>query len=266
MARKICTIILALAIGFFGVIVLTSSNETTAADPAALSEVSYTALKKGTVYYVEDLIMVDSYAEMEDGSVLYFLTIFTDANGNDVAMTMPLNKDNPLWTDVNAYLYNDSMYVGDYTVDCYVKVESNYTSDDDLYAFFNEYVTDLRTGGYVLRSDSSLRLSYVCGADEDPAEAEAGAATVGKIVGIVCIALAVLMMVLALKGSGKPKAAKAQPAPQPQYRPQAPVAPAAPAGSEDDVMVKLQQYQKIHAAGLMTDEEYEAKRRQLLGL
>ena len=74
------------------------------------------------------------------------------------------------------------------------------------------------------------------------------------------------MMVLALKGSGKPKAAKAQPAPQPQYRPQAPVAPAAPAGSEDDVMVKLQQYQKIHAAGLMTDEEYEAKRRQLLGL
>lgn len=261
MARKICTILLALAIGFFGVIVLTSSSETTAANHAALSEVSYTSLEKGTVYYVEDLILVDTYAEMEDGSVLYFLTIFTDANGNDVAMTMPLNKDNPLWTDANAYLYDDSMYVGDYTVDCYVKVESNYTSDDDLYAFFNEYVTDLRTGGYVLRSDSSLRLSYVCGANEDPAEAEAGAAIIGRIVGVACIVLAVLMLVFALK------AKTAKPAAQPQYEgPVAPVSPAASADSEYDVMVKLQQYQKIHAAGLMTDEEYEAKRKQLLGL
>lgn len=266
MARKICTIILALAIGMFGFISLSDASEPVETNPAPLSDVAYTELEKGDIYYVEDLIIADSYAEMEDGSVLYFLTIFTDGNGYEVAITMPMNKDNDLWNDANAYLNDASMYIGDYTVDCYVKVDSNYTSDDVLYDYFDEYVTDLRSSGYLLRSTSSLRLNYVCAADEDPTAAVEGANSVGKVVGVICIVLAVLLVVLALKGGSKPKA------PMPQAAAQQPVRniqqPAAPqqSASGDDVVTKLKQYQNLRDSGFLTDEEYEAKRKELLGL
>lgn len=263
MARKICTIILALAIAFFGFLSLCDASEPVEINPKSLSEVSYTALEKGDIYYVEDLILADSYAEKEDGSVLYFLTIFTDGNGSEVAITMPMNKDNDLWSDANAYLNDASMYIGDYTVDCYVKVENNYTSDNVLYDYFDEYVTDLNSQGYYVRSTSSLRLSYVCGPNEDPTAAAEGANSVGRVVGIVCIALAILMVVLALKGGKSKAAAKPQAAVQqtPVYQPTP--QPSAPA---DDVMTKLKQYQNLRDSGFLTDEEYEAKRKQLLNL
>lgn len=268
MARKILTILMALAIGFFGVLSISEASQPLNTTPASLNEIYSSDMEEGEIYLVEDLIIADSYAEMEDGTVMYFLTIFTDGSGSEVAITMPMNKSNPLWDKANTYLYDPQQYIGDFTVDCYVKVEDNYASDQDLYRYFNEYVTELRTGGYLLSSESSLRLSYVCGINEDPTEAQAGANTVGKVVGGVCIALALLMIVLALKGIRKPKAKAApaqRPAQQPVYQPH--VYESAPqGGSGDDVMVKLQQYQKIHAAGLMTDEEYEAKRKQLLGL
>ena len=191
---------------------------------------------------------------------LYFLTIFTDGSGNDVAITMPMNKTNPLWKQANAYLNDPTQYIGDFTVNCFVKVESNYTSDQDLYAFFNEYVTELRTGGYMLRSDSSLRLSYVCDQYGDPAADAKSANNVGIVVGIACIAVALLLIVLALKRS-TPKAPKA-PVRQPVY--QAPAAPQSAAG--DDVMAQLKQYQNLRDAGFLNDEEYERKRKELLGL
>lgn len=264
MAKKILTILMALAIGFFGVLSISEASQPVNTAPACLNEISASGMEKGEVYLVEDLIIADTYAEMEDGTVMYFMTIFTDGSGSDVAITMPMNKSNPLWQQANAYLNDPDQYIGDLTVDCYVKVENNYASDDDLFLYFDEYVTDLRTSGYLLTSVSDLRLSYVCGPNEDPTADARGANTVGMVVGGVCIALALLMIVLALKGSRKPKA-KAAPVQQNVYQPH--VYETAPqAGSGDDVMVKLQQYQKIHAAGLMTDEEYEAKRKQLLGL
>lgn len=41
-------------------------------------------------------------------------------------------------------------------------------------------------------------------------------------------------------------------------------APAAPA--EDDVMVQLQKYAKMHDAGILTDEEFAAVKAKLLGI
>lgn len=265
MARKLCTIILALVIAMVGFIMLSDASEPVQTDPAALSEVAYTELVKGDIYYVEDLIIADSYAEMEDGSVLYFLTIFTDGDGYDVAITMPMNKDNDLWADANAYLNDASMYIGDYTVDCYVEVESNYASDDVLYQYFDEYVTDLRTGGYPLRSTSSLRLSYVCAANEDPTAAQEGANSVGRVVGVACILLAVLLIVLALKGGKRTGAAKPRASVQPVQPVPQNAAPQQYARA-DDVTTKLKQYQNLRDSGFLTDEEYEAKRKELLGL
>lgn len=273
MGKKILRILLALLLAVFGIVFLTDASEEVPSDPASLSEVSYTELVTGTVYYAEDLVIADSYAEMEDGSVVYFLVIFTDGSGNEVAVTMPMNKSNPLWNQAHAYLNDPTMYIGDFTVDCYVKAESNYASDSDLFRFYDEYVSDLRVGGYMLRSDSGMRLSYVCGPYEDPAEAEAGARTVGKIVGAACIVIALLILVLTFrkgKVSSQPAYQGSQIPRQVPQAPQTPVShnpvPQTPGAGADDVMAKLQQYQQLHRSGFLTDEEYEAKRRQLLGL
>ena len=46
--------------------------------------------------------------------------------------------------------------------------------------------------------------------------------------------------------------------------PAAPAAPAAPA--EDDYMAELEQLNQLKAQGIITEEEFEAKKKQILGI
>jgi hypothetical protein len=50
---------------------------------------------------------------------------------------------------------------------------------------------------------------------------------------------------------------------QQQYE-QAP--PAAPAPAEDDTSAQLEQYAKLHAQGVLTDEEFAAAKAKILGI
>ena len=62
-------------------------------------------------------------------------------------------------------------------------------------------------------------------------------------------------------------AAPAQPLPTQPVRPAQPVQPAAPAaGFSDNSAELLMRYKKLLDAGILTQEEFEAKKRQLLGL
>lgn len=51
---------------------------------------------------------------------------------------------------------------------------------------------------------------------------------------------------------------------QPQQYQQAPAAPAAP--SQDEVYVQLEKLGQLKADGILTQEEFDAKKKQLLGL
>jgi len=51
---------------------------------------------------------------------------------------------------------------------------------------------------------------------------------------------------------------------QPQYAEAPPAAPAAP--SEDDQMAQLEKLGDLHAKGILTDEEFSAKKAQILGI
>ena len=52
--------------------------------------------------------------------------------------------------------------------------------------------------------------------------------------------------------------------PPPQYAEAPPAAPAAP--SEDDQMAQLEKLGDLHAKGILTDEEFAAKKAQILGI
>lgn len=63
------------------------------------------------------------------------------------------------------------------------------------------------------------------------------------------------------------KAAEAGQAPQQQPAAQAPQAPApAESGSGSDYLAELQELAKLHQAGILTDEEFAAKKASILGL
>lgn len=52
-----------------------------------------------------------------------------------------------------------------------------------------------------------------------------------------------------------------------QYQQQAPPPPAAPAApAEADYMAELQQLAQLRDSGILTNDEFEAKKRQLLGI
>jgi hypothetical protein len=51
---------------------------------------------------------------------------------------------------------------------------------------------------------------------------------------------------------------------QPQYVEAPPAAPAAP--SEDDQLAQLEKLGDLHAKGILTDEEFSAKKAQILGI
>ena len=52
---------------------------------------------------------------------------------------------------------------------------------------------------------------------------------------------------------------------QPQYAEAPPAAPAA-APAEDDSMAQLEQLADLHSKGILTDEEFAAKKAQILGI
>jgi hypothetical protein len=60
-------------------------------------------------------------------------------------------------------------------------------------------------------------------------------------------------------------AAQEQQAQQASYEQQAP-AQAAPAAPEADYTAELQKLAELKAAGILTEEEFEAKKRQILGI
>src|SRR4051794_18272194 len=59
-------------------------------------------------------------------------------------------------------------------------------------------------------------------------------------------------------------AAQDQQQQQPQYAEAPPAAPAAP--SEDDQLAQLEKLGDLHAKGILTDEEFAAKKAQILGI
>jgi hypothetical protein len=53
---------------------------------------------------------------------------------------------------------------------------------------------------------------------------------------------------------------------QSQYAQQAPPAPAAPAGGEGDYTAELEKLAKLRDEGVITADDFEAKKKQLLGI
>lgn len=168
MRLKATRILVAILLVMFGIILLVVPTTDTSRAPEDLSQISYRDVEKDQIYYVEDLLMADQFAVLNDNDVVYMMVMFQDQDGKVVAANMPLNDSSPIWDDVQDYLSDDSQSIGDYSINCYVKAETDYDVEDKLNDLFAEGVQRMR--GEMLQSiyPLGLRFDYVCDEDGDP--------------------------------------------------------------------------------------------------
>lgn len=272
---------MAVVIGFVGFIFFVTPTTDTSDEPDNLADIFYDEIEKDHIYYVEDLIIADTHSSRTDSNVHYCIVLFRDTDDNMVAVNMPVNPDDEIWDDLEDYLEDDELLVGDYTVNCYVKAEKDYTYDDVGSYFMDavwKYEMDL---GHDIKT-VEWAFDYVCDEDGDPYEIADGANMVGKVVGVLTMGVAVLILFSAVRRKPKTKKTTASAAPvytAPAYTPSVQQSqpgslhfsgrktapPDAPAG-EDPAVTELKRYQALRDAGFMTDEEFEQTRRKILGL
>ncbi len=280
--KKVLSIIAALAFILVGVLFLVSKPFDTSEEPQALEELAFEDLEEGKVYFAEDLVILDCFATKD--SVMYMAVLFEDVNGEYVVMNMPVNSSDGIWEDVNDYMDDPSLGYGDLEISGYVLTEKDVNVEGKLYDYFEELLTVAEGELDVTVRSNYLRFDYQCDEDGDPYATLAGANIVTKVMGGVSIALGVLFLVLAILRKPKapvihnvPTYAPAQSAyapQQPSYapqqpvyqQPQEPVYPQEPAPAGNPAMEQLSRYQALVTAGVMTPEEYEQKRREILGL
>lgn len=284
--RKAAVWIMAIMVAFYGVILLSSPETDTSGDPEDLAEISFEDIENNQIYYIDELIVADTHSILEDSDVKYYLVMFYDQDDNLVAANMPVNASCEIWEDLEDYLEDDSMHIGDMVISCYVKTGTDQTKTRD---FFQSRVWDLELEGGFDIETVSFKFDYVCDEDGDPYETAEGVNTITKVMGVLCLAVAALIIYFGAIRKPKAKKPAAAPAAPVYTAPAAPTytppvrpasqprqdslhfsgrrtaAPAAPAG-EDPVVTELKRYQALHDAGFMTDEEFEQTRRKILGL
>lgn len=255
--NKIRWALYAVLAAIFGVVLLTM-NVSTAQDAIDLTDVSARDMENKTLYYAEELIVMDSFASKEGSSVIYLAVMFEDEAGDQVLVNMPVNKDDAIYEDVQDYLADDSMQPGDYVLECYVVTEKNVDVDGQLFDLFDDWIeTFERYTGISAETNPEIRFNYLCDGDSNPYAQMNQTNTLFTILGILCLVAAVLMLYFCVLR--KPKAKAFTPAPGytvPSY-PTQPV--------NDAANAQLQSYRAMVQNGLMTEEEFANKQKELLG-
>ncbi len=281
--KKAAVWFLSIVMILVGIIILTSAETPTTGDPIDLATIAYEDVEKNNIYYAKELVVMDSFATMDD-DVLYMLVAYMDNNEEIVVANMPVSESSDLWDDVNDYLNDDSLFIGDYVIECYVKTETNFDVQNKLVDMFNESVNDLSVMlGESLRK-ADWRLNYVCDKNGDPYATAEASNTIGKVMGVLCIlgALAWLYFGALRKPKASPAAhqqsvytAPQQPsygAPQhssyatPQQTAYAASQrPAAPA-VDNSVDAQLARLKTLKDTGFLSEEEYNQKCKELQSL
>ncbi len=202
---KFACITLALLLIMTGFIFLSASNKPVSGRPENVANVSYSAMKEGDIYYVEELLLYERFARMGNDQVVYMLVSFPDKEGGLITATMAFNKKSAYWDEVNAYVANPEHTPGELTLDCYVSLARDTAPDNATYgeAYVESYVQAynafkskmlLQHGPDLDIQRSSWQLSYICDAGGDPYAGNKGTNTVTKLLSAACFVASTLVL------------------------------------------------------------------------
>lgn len=158
----------------FGIVSLVnafSSLET----PVDIVDADITALKNGTVYRINELYVVDSYAEYgETGNFfsdeitkvesLYFTCLLFGEDDTLYSVSLQTKPNDDIVTDINTYLADDKQFVGDLVLDGYFTARTGAVSGD-LLEYYNESVSLYKEALELTQINTNL--VYECNGDTD---------------------------------------------------------------------------------------------------
>ncbi|MBQ9747858.1 MAG: hypothetical protein IJV98_03655 [Clostridia bacterium] len=121
--------------------------------------VSYKDMEKGTVYYSDEIYIVDVYASDEEETEFYFLAIAFDKN-EEYGLFSITTDDAALIEEWMAYANSEETMIGDLYLSGYFAVESWPTNLLNLDTYYRESAVDYSEVLYC--EDTGLYAVYVC--------------------------------------------------------------------------------------------------------
>lgn len=244
-------------ITFSAVLIVNAITVSAPKQISSLSDLPCTQVQEDGVYLAQDLVIIDSFAFMNKTSTQYYLAVYFDANHDAVAVRFVTRKSDPIYSQLNRYLEDDSQLIGDCVLNCYVKVSANTMSDssaaEDLRLFFNETVEEYQQVLEMPFQQIDLRFSYLCDISEDPVQTLAQQSRSMLLGGVLLLVVSLAFLIVALiclKSKDEPSL----------EIPMEAAPPSSPANINSSQLANLE---SLHNAGILTDEEYNYKLRQL---
>lgn len=221
----------------------------------SLTDFPSAKVQEDGVYIAQDLVIIDSFAFMKKTSTQYYLAVYFDANHDAVAVRFVTKKSDPIYSQLNRYLKDDSQQIGDCVLNCYVKVSANTMSNSsdtgELRQYFDEAVEEYEQALGMSFQRLDLRFSYLCGLSEDPIQALSRHSQSLLLGAALFMVVSLVFLIVALI---RPKSKNAPPQEIPAAN------PSSPATVNSSQLANLE---TLHNAGILTDEEYSNKLRQL---
>lgn len=141
----IILLILPLLIG--AILVMGSVIEWTSTDVEDISDYLYTGLTEGEAYYIDELILVDTFAYYGNTTTgyaedTYYIVCFFDRKEELVYTAIKLENTSDLSETCEAYVEDESLGIGDVVLSgCFVGYESGSSVDsyfEEAYEMYNE--------------------------------------------------------------------------------------------------------------------------------
>lgn len=240
--KRLACILLAVVLIPVGLLCILAST-TVDTEPEDLVLKTIFALEDDALYRAETLVVLERFYFDIEEQTGYFLALMETADQEAVAVAFSAEMEDDVWPMLLSCSMEQPV-----TLDCYVEANDYYGSDrylDPIHAIAMEAIATATDKQVPIMED--LWLEYYCDGSEDAAAQGAETARACVVMGLIFLGLAAL----AVMGLVRKK-------------PSTDTVTFTTYGLPPHVRQQLEHYKPLVDAGLMTKEEYDQKREELL--
>lgn len=217
--NPIVLMILGVLFAVFGAVVLIMDVFGGSGNAVDASTIAGSDMKSSDDYYIEELVVIDGYAERTgDGkNQMYYGVMFQDANDNVIVVSLSATEGSDVYEDLEDYMVSSTTGVGDLVLSGYFKCDklgSDSTSLKKYYKEFQSQYGSFLTSNYGHITYLDMDLTYIGETAEDYASHVKSNKLMGCIMGAAFVVLGAVMILLYLNAKKKAKALAAQHAAQ----------------------------------------------------
>ncbi len=162
-------------------------------EPVAITDIAASEIINGGVYKINDLFVGDTYAQYSQtarytGEVVkvdeqFYVAFFADKTGEIHCISLQVNADENIMTDISAFLANEDRAIGDLSLSGYFEARK---IPDKINGYFQELLDWYNENDFTYPL-INLNLVYQCDLETDYAAFAAKQQLTQRLIGIACI-------------------------------------------------------------------------------